>query len=57
MSLAEPAKKMSKSDPNVNSFVLMTDDRDTIVRKFKRAVTDSEGSVRFDVQNKPASPT
>ena len=31
----------------------MTDDRDTIVRKFKRAVTDSEGSVRFDVQNKP----
>ena len=53
MSLAEPAKKMSKSDPNVNSFVLMTDDRDTIVRKFKRAVTDSEGSVRFDVQNKP----
>ena len=53
MSLSDPTAKMSKSDPNVNSFVLMTDDRDTIVRKFKRAVTDSEGSVRFDVQNKP----
>ena len=57
MSLVEPTKKMSKSDPNVNSFVLMTDDRDTIVRKFKRAVTDSEGTVRYDVENKPASPT
>ena len=53
MSLAEPTKKMSKSDPNVNSFVLMTDDRDTIVRKFKRAVTDSDGVVRFDAANKP----
>ena len=36
MSLSEPTKKMSKSDPNVNSFILMTDDKDTIVRKFKR---------------------
>ena len=39
MSLAEPTKKMSKSDTNANAFVLMTDDKDTIVRKFKRAVT------------------
>lgn len=53
MSLAEPGKKMSKSDPNVNSFVLMTDDKDTIVRKFKRAVTDSDGAVRFDPETKP----
>lgn len=53
MSLAEPTKKMSKSDPNVNSFVLMTDDRDAIVRKFKRAVTDSDGVVRFDAAEKP----
>lgn len=53
MSLAEPTKKMSKSDPNVNSFVLMTDDKDAIVRKFKRAVTDSDGEVRFDAANKP----
>lgn len=52
-SLAEPTKKMSKSDPNANSFILLTDDRDTIVRKFKRAVTDSDGVVRFDMTNKP----
>ncbi len=52
-SLAEPTKKMSKSDPNANSFVLMTDDKDTIVRKFKRAVTDSDGQVRFDKEAKP----
>ena len=43
MSLAEPAKKMSKSDTNVNAFILMTDDKDAIVRKCKRAVTDSDG--------------
>ncbi|MBM6716929.1 tryptophan--tRNA ligase [Gemmiger formicilis] len=53
MSLSEPTKKMSKSDPNVNSFILMTDDKDTIVRKFKRAVTDSDGMVHFDTANKP----
>lgn len=46
MSLQEPDKKMSKSDTNVNSFVLLLDDPDTIVRKFKRAVTDSDGCVR-----------
>ena len=53
MSLAEPAKKMSKSDTNVNAFILMTDDKDVIVRKCKRAVTDSDGCVRFDRENKP----
>ena len=53
MSLAEPAKKMSKSDTNVNAFILMTDDKDAIVRKCKRAVTDSDGCVRFDRENKP----
>lgn len=46
MSLQEPEKKMSKSDTNVNSFILMSDDADTIRRKFKRAVTDSDGVVR-----------
>lgn len=46
MSLQEPEKKMSKSDTNANGFILMTDDADTILRKFKRAVTDSEGVVR-----------
>ncbi len=47
MSLADPTKKMSKSDENVNAVVYILDDRDTIIRKFKRAVTDSETCVRF----------
>ena len=47
MSLAEPTKKMSKSDENVNSVVYILDDRDTIIRKFKRAVTDSDTCVRY----------
>lgn len=45
MSLQEPMKKMSKSDPNVNGFISMVDDPDTIMRKLKRAVTDSEARV------------
>ncbi len=53
MSLAEPTKKMSKSDENVNAVVYILDDRDTIIRKFKRAVTDSGSEVRFDVIEKP----
>lgn len=53
MSLADPTHKMSKSDTNVNAFILLTDDRDTITRKFKRAVTDSDGVVRYDPANKP----
>ena len=52
MSLQEPEKKMSKSDTNANSFILMLDDPDTIRRKCKRAVTDSEGGVRAD-ESKP----
>ncbi len=46
-SLQNPAKKMSKSDENVNSFISMKDDKDTIVRKFRRAVTDSEARVYY----------
>ncbi len=42
MSLAEPEKKMSKSDSNKNASVYILDGRDEIVRKFKRAVTDSD---------------
>lgn len=42
MSLQDPSKKMSKSDPNPNGYVAILDDRDTIIRKFKRAVTDSD---------------
>ena len=45
MSLAEPDRKMSKSDTNLNAFISMNDDRDTIIRKFKRAVTDSGSSI------------
>lgn len=47
MSLQDPEKKMSKSDDNVNSWVAILDSRDDIIRKFKRAVTDSEACVRF----------
>lgn len=45
MSLQEPEKKMSKSDPNVNGFISMLDEPEVIIRKFKRAVTDSEARV------------
>ena len=53
MSLSDPEKKMSKSDENPNGAVLLLDDRDTILRKFKKAVTDSEAAVRFDREQKP----
>ena len=53
MSLQDPTKKMSKSDENVNSFISMLDSRDDIIRKFKRAVTDSDACVRMDMENKP----
>lgn len=53
MSLQEPTKKMSKSDANEKSFVLMTDSADVIMKKFKSAVTDSDGFVKYDVENKP----
>lgn len=52
MSLQEPTKKMSKSDENVNGFISMNDDRDTVIRKFKRAVTDSETLIKYDPENK-----
>lgn len=45
MSLTEPDRKMSKSDPNLNSFISMDDDKDTVIRKFKRAVTDSDNRI------------
>ena len=46
-SLQNPLKKMSKSDENVNSYISLKDDKDTILRKFRRAVTDSEACVRY----------
>lgn len=48
MSLADPTKKMSKSDTNEKSFVLLMDTPDQIMKKFKSAVTDSEAKVAFD---------
>ena len=47
MSLQEPTKKMSKSDTNVKAFLSVLDDTDTIVRKIKSAVTDSEARVHY----------
>jgi len=53
MSLQDPSKKMSKSDDNVNNFVLITEDEASIMKKFKRAVTDSGAEIIFDEENKP----
>ena len=47
MSLQEPTAKMSKSDPNVNGFISILDDDATIMRKFKRAVTDSDSQIVY----------
>lgn len=53
MSLQDPARKMSKSDENENAYISMNDSVDDIMRKFRRAVTDSEACIRFDEVNKP----
>lgn len=53
MSLQEPEKKMSKSDENENAYVFILDEEDAILRKFKRAVTDSEREIRYDEVSKP----
>lgn len=47
MSLQEPSKKMSKSDENPNGSIYLMDDPDTIMRKCKRAVTDSEAQILY----------
>ena len=52
MSLQDPAKKMSKSDENVNGSIYLMDDVDTVVRKCKRAVTDSDSEIRYS-EDKP----
>ena len=52
MSLQDPTRKMSKSDPE-DTFVSLLDDPDTIRRKIKRAVTDSDTEIRFDPESKP----
>ena len=53
MSLQEPTSKMSKSDENKNAFISLLDPPQTIINKFKRAVTDSEALVRYDIEEKP----
>ena len=53
MSLQEPTKKMSKSDPNKKAFITLLDDPKQIEKKIKSAVTDSEGIVKYDKENKP----
>ncbi|MFP3488363.1 tryptophan--tRNA ligase, partial [Staphylococcus sp. SIMBA_130] len=53
MSLQDPTKKMSKSDTNEKGYISMLDEPKKIEKKIKSAVTDSEGIVKFDKENKP----
>ncbi|TVP94785.1 MAG: tryptophan--tRNA ligase [Acholeplasmatales bacterium] len=53
MSLTEPAQKMSKSDPNEKSRILLLDPEPVIRKRIMSAVTDSDTHVRFDKENKP----
>ncbi len=53
MSLAEPSAKMSKSDENPNAVVYILDNKDDVVRKFRRAVTDSGSEIRYAPEEKP----
>lgn len=55
MSLAEPDRKMSKSDANLNAFISMDDDEATVIRKFKRAVTDSDDKIIASPEKKGIS--
>lgn len=51
--LLDPTKKMSKSAENANGSVFLSDDKDAVMRKFKRAVTDSDAQIKYDPENKP----
>ena len=53
MSLTDPTKKMSKSDPNPNSRILITDNEETIHQKFRAALTDSQEGISYDPENRP----
>lgn len=53
MSLQEPTKKMSKSDANQRAFITLLDEPNQIEKKIKSAVTDSEGIIKYDKENKP----
>ncbi len=53
-SLQDPEKKMSKSDPNPLSYVALSDSRDEVVKKIRRAVTDSGREIVYNPEEKPA---
>ena len=53
MSLQDPTQKMSKSDPNPNGFASIIDTPEAIQKKFRKAITDCDGVVRYDPENKP----
>lgn len=53
MSLQDPTSKMSKSSENVNAFVSILDEPDVVMKKFARAVTDSDSVIKHDIVNKP----
>ena len=53
MGLQNPLSKMSKSTDNLNDSIFLTDTPDEIIKKFKKAVTDSENIVKYDKENKP----
>ena len=52
MSLSQPDKKMSKSDPNPKAYISIIEGRDSIIKKFKSAVTDSDNKIEFS-EDKP----
>lgn len=53
MGLQDPESKMSKSSTNPNDVIFIEDEEEVIIKKFKKAVTDSENKVKFDPDNKP----
>lgn len=54
MSLQDPTRKMSKSDDNARSYILLLDEPKKIIKKIKSAVTDTIGAVNYDPENQPA---
>ena len=53
MGLQDPTAKMSKSATNLNDVIFLEDEPDLILKKFKKAVTDSENKVQYNPENKP----
>ena len=53
MALDDPTSKMSKSAPNAHSRISLLDDASKIKKSIMKSTTDSEGIIRFDIENKP----